>query len=284
MRKIVSKSIEYLISQSWSWNILNKTLLRLAGGFQFRRTAWEARQAADPVEVARVDERIAKDLTVKNGIFKGLRYPDLKSSGSMLYPKLLGSYESELNGVFEEIFRNTYTTIIDVGCAEGYYAVGLARRFPNATVYAFDVNPAARELCRAMAAENGVEERVVIGEFCRPDTLLEMDLQDGALIICDCEGYETTLFNDDVVRHLKTSDIVVELHDCDDIGISSFVEGQFKFSHNIRSILSVDDIQKAKTYQYPELEGCSLPLRHYLLAEKRRSIMEWFYIRSRKQD
>ena len=281
MQKLARKFIKYLISRPWSWRILETTLLRFSHALRFHRAAWEARQAANPAELEKVQVRIAENLTVKHGIFAGMRYPNLQSSGSMLYPKLLGSYERELHPVFEEIFQKTYSVIIDVGCAEGYYAVGLARRFPEATVYAFDTNPAARSMCGNMARENDVAKRVKLGELCTPEVLLEIDLGERALIICDCEGYETTLFRDDVVAHLKAADIVVELHDCDNIEISTFVEQQFMKSHDISSILSVDDIQKAKTYNYPELHGCSLPLRHYILAEKRRSIMEWFYIQSR---
>ncbi|MGC4021912.1 MAG: hypothetical protein QM734_08190 [Cyclobacteriaceae bacterium] len=35
-----------------------------------------------------------KSLEVKNGPFKGMKYPSLSSFGSTLFPKLLGSYET----------------------------------------------------------------------------------------------------------------------------------------------------------------------------------------------
>jgi hypothetical protein len=51
--------------------------------------------------------------------------------GSALIPKLLGCYEAELHGVIACALNTTYDTIIDIGCAEGYYAVGLALHFPD---------------------------------------------------------------------------------------------------------------------------------------------------------
>ena len=56
---------------------------------------------------------------------------------SSLVPKLLGSYESELHQVLNQILETDYQNVIDIGCAEGYYAVGLALRLPNARVYAW---------------------------------------------------------------------------------------------------------------------------------------------------
>ena len=49
---------------------------------------------------------------------------------------------------------NNYEQILDIGCAEGYYAVGLARMFPNAFVKAYNSSPIARDLCNKMVQTN----------------------------------------------------------------------------------------------------------------------------------
>ena len=69
--------------------------------------------------LAKVIEDLFPDLTVANGPFKGMRYAAAQSVGSALLPKLLGSYESELHGALEEMFVRKYTTVVDIGCAEG---------------------------------------------------------------------------------------------------------------------------------------------------------------------
>lgn len=42
------------------------------------------------------------DLIVKHGPFKGMKYPAVKSVGSSLFPKLLGCYEKEIQGIILE--------------------------------------------------------------------------------------------------------------------------------------------------------------------------------------
>lgn len=46
-------------------------------------------------------------------------------------------------------------TFLDLGCGAGPIALALAKRSPEATVWAVDVNDRARELCRANAERNG---------------------------------------------------------------------------------------------------------------------------------
>src|SRR3954471_21407829 len=70
-----------------------------------------------------VSSRIPK-LTVLNGPFAGLVYPSVDASLASLFAKLLGSYEREIHPVVEKICTAEYTDIVNVGCAEGYYAVG----------------------------------------------------------------------------------------------------------------------------------------------------------------
>src|SRR5947209_15685441 len=84
-------------------------------------------------------------LVVQNGPFTGMQYVE-RSIGSSLMPKLLGSYEANLQPVIEEIIRRAPATIVNVGCGEGYYAVGLARRLPHARVYAFEADPTGQAL------------------------------------------------------------------------------------------------------------------------------------------
>ena len=46
--------------------------------------------------------------------------------------------------------------LLDLGCGTGAIALTLARRSPEATVWAIDVNDRALELCRGNAARNGI--------------------------------------------------------------------------------------------------------------------------------
>ncbi len=70
--------------------------------------------------------------------------------------QMLGCYEQQLHPVWMNATRRGYEAILNIGCAEGYYAVGLARLMKGARVIARDTNAAAQaamaELARRFAA------------------------------------------------------------------------------------------------------------------------------------
>src|SRR5687767_8100107 len=57
-----------------------------------------------------------------NGPFKGMEYVDAQTEGALI-PRLLGTYECELHPHLERLAGEGLDCVIDVGCAEGYYAV-----------------------------------------------------------------------------------------------------------------------------------------------------------------
>ena len=67
----------------------------------------------------------ASRATVQTGPFAGMKYV-CQSTGA-LCPKLLGCYESELHPAIAKAISRQPKNIINVGCAEGYYAIGMAR-------------------------------------------------------------------------------------------------------------------------------------------------------------
>ena len=88
-----------------------------------------------------------------SGPFEGMRYVD-KAASSAYIPKLVGSYELELYPRIEGIRRQRFEIIIDVGAAEGYYAVGLAKMFPDARVIAYEADADAHEMLAELARRN----------------------------------------------------------------------------------------------------------------------------------
>jgi len=277
MKSFVKKSIEHAVRNDIVWIILSATIIK------FSRYAEWARRIGEPVSEKEsfTIKDISPKLIVKHGVFKGMKYPEEKSIGSSLIPKLLGSYEKEIESALEQVCSREYTEIVDIGCAEGYYAVGLAMRINSAKVFAFDTDDEAIRLCNRMARLNGVSERVLTGSFCDAATLQSIPYTKKALIISDCEGYEKELFTKESVSALSAHDLIIETHDFIDIEISSYIRELFEETHTIEVYQSIDDIKKAQTYEYEELDGFDLAQRKIILAEWRPAIMEWFYMKSR---
>ena len=81
---------------------------------------------------------------VISGIFKGMKY--VKSSyGSCYMPKILGIYEREISEALINALQNS-DLFINVGAAEGYYAVGAGLKFPELKVIAYEEALIARQL------------------------------------------------------------------------------------------------------------------------------------------
>ncbi|TXE08802.1 class I SAM-dependent methyltransferase [Algoriphagus aquimarinus] len=222
--------------------------------------------------------------SVKNGPFKGLKYPFLSSLHSTLFPKLLGCYEFELHEILNKAFQKTYCSILDIGCAEGYYAVGLARKFPDSIIYAADINPEARDKTNVMAKANGVvdiDKFRVMAEVT-PDFLLGLDPSQRHLIFSDCEGYESVLFSDSVITHLSKSDFIVEMHDFISPGVSDKLLKRFERTHAVQLIKSIDDVFRYREISNPEIMNIPIPDQINILAEKRPTQMEWIFCEARK--
>jgi hypothetical protein len=149
-------------------------------------------------------------LTVQGGPFAGMRYFGEVAEGS-LAPRLLGSYESELHPHLTALTEGGLDAVVDIGCAEGFYAVGLARLLPDATVYAHDIDANARRLCSDLAVLNGVADRVEVrGEFRGED--FAAYARTHALIICDIEGAEAELLDPVRWPALRSLPVLVETH------------------------------------------------------------------------
>jgi len=222
------------------------------------------------------------ELVVKNGPFAGMRYARTLAAGRIFYPKLLGSYEAELLHHFERVLQTPYSAIVDVGCADGYFAVGLALKKPDVVVYAYDIDPAEREMCAANAAVNSVADRVKIGTYCDADNLLRLDLGDRAFILCDCEGFERELFPERVVAYLAPHDLLIELHDFIDISICETLLSRFSATHHAVLVDSVDDSLKGDMFEFPELADKSRALKIEVMSERRPCIMQWLVLSSRR--
>lgn len=179
-------------------------------------------------------------IVVRCGPFRGLQYFDETVWGSIT-PKWIGSYEAELHPIIGEISRRSHSTIIDVGCAEGYYAVGLARIVPSARIIAFDTDFISRQQARRLAKLNGLEDRVKVGSFCAHQDLDALS-KGLTLVVCDIEGFESHLLNPCCAKSLYRSDILVEVHEGSEspAATEQLLLTRFAKSHRIERIAATN--------------------------------------------
>jgi hypothetical protein len=177
---------------------------------------------------------------VMQGPLQGLDFLPQSAEGCHI-AKLLGCYEQPLQPYIEQAIQKQYATILNIGCAEGYYAVGMAKRMPSTQVLAHDLNPKAQEICAALAVKNKVDDRVRIGGLFKSSDFAAYADQN-VLLMCDIEGAERELLDPNASPALQRMDIIVESHECLIPGITQLLIDRFKDTHNIT--LVQDDGQR----------------------------------------
>jgi hypothetical protein len=171
---------------------------------------------------------------VQAGPFAGMEYLGYATEGC-LAPRLLGTYEADLHPHIVRLAQEGLDAIIDIGCAEGYYAVGMARLSPGSIIYAHDTDKRAQESCALLAAQNGVTDRVKIGgEFKGED--FDKFSDRSVLLMMDAEGAEDDLLHPDQWPALRGMNIIVETHNMFRPGITNRLVERFQKSHDIEVV------------------------------------------------
>ncbi len=259
--------------------MINKFLNKL--GFRIQRVPLSEEVLSSQVisKGKNIVRKISPEFKVLNGPFKGIKYPSLDITEAALVPKIVGSYESQLRDFVVEIINTPYLDIIDVGCAEGYYAVGLAASMPKSIIHGFDINEKDLLFCKKFAEFNNVNN-ITFNKTCDPDTLINFNFKSKGLVFCDTEGYEMTLFTPEVISSLYNSnvDVLVELHDVLQPGITSELILRFKETHDIR-VVSTKDKRKE---DWKGLENLSKDEKNFAVFEHRGGVnkdvyMEWAF-------
>jgi hypothetical protein len=227
------------------------------------RDVSEKLRARVEYEAKIVREYLNDDWTVRHGPFAGMKYAPIPSN-SLLSAKVIGSYESPIHRWIIDAIEQSYETILDIGCAEGYYAVGFALMSKTSKVYAYDIDRRARGNAAALANLNGMADKVHIRDLRTTDELSLM-MSAHTLIFCDIEGDELDLLRSDLTPGLSQADLIVEAHDEYRPGVTETLVQRFLLSHRVEIIY-----QSAKSpAEFPILR--TIPTtEHALLLEEGR--------------
>jgi hypothetical protein len=236
---------------------------------------------------------------VRQGPFVGMRYIN-RSVGSAFIPKLLGIYERELNECVEQACAAKFPLIVDIGAAEGYYAIGLARRNPAAHIIAFEMEEAGRAALHEMAGLNhiivaptGTEPLVGGVSYMKPQ--LEVhgkceveNLQaalasaERSLVVCDVEGYEEFLLVPEKIPALAQATLLVEMHDCFRPGLTELITKRFALTHEVQRIWQ--EPRSRADFPFTSLGAKLLPKRYidWAVSEWRPERMSWLWMKPKK--
>jgi hypothetical protein len=213
----------------------------------------------------------AHGAAVLHGPFAGMRYPAESIFSRHSVPRLLGSYESELHPVIEAALAYQYECIVDIGSAEGYYAVGFALKGLSPVV-TFEADPRELELCQEMARVNNVQDRLTARSFCNPEALRALATGKRCFVLSDCEGYESELFGDSTVGALGRSEVLIEIHG----DAYEPLRARFSKTHLVETFTASDRVAG----EYAEL-ACLGRDADLGICEYRPAGQRWLFARSR---
>lgn len=216
-------------------------------------------------------------LIVQAGPFAGMILPARVCWGDGdTLPKLLGCYEAELHQWIAAVVATPPDLIVNVGAAEGYYAVGLARLMPNVAVYAFNSAALSGDICREAAQLNDVAGQITVAGHCGTDTLQTLLATSGnPFLLCDCEGEERNLIDPARVPALAAATIVVECHDFIDTSITQTLIDRLTATHELQGVRESARDPNA----WPFLTTLNSLDRWVAVCEYRPCTMHWLYAR-----
>lgn len=216
-----------------------------------------------------------------SGPFAGTKYR-VGAVCSASVPKLLGTYERELQSEIEKLASARWSAVIDVGAAEGYYAVGFARRLRNVPVLAYEMDPYGRALLTANAEENKVVDSIELRGECTASAFAEVlhERPGPVLVIMDVEGAEAELIEAASSRDLAKATFVIEVHDFKSDGplISSRLRNALAPSHEIQVVSAAPRLSRdfpSAFWFVPQHN------RMHAMDEYRPVAMEWMICRPR---
>jgi len=278
--------VKYLI-KSTHHSLLNNGL---AGTFRQIRgyigAAYFPAESDEVVRRFRLGQVLSKSFnsTVAYGPFTGLRLSDTSwwgaaDRGSML----LGIYEKEvLDSVAD--FAQTRNTFIDIGAADGYYAVGAVASGLFEMAICFEISQEGQAAISENAKRNGVSSKVHILGEATPDLLVEVrekysvDLSSTVFLI-DIEGAEFGLVTAQFLREVSHSVLIIEIHDWE-------ARNAFEVEELVTRAGEIFEVSWLTTgardmsvfkelYEWPDDD------RWILCSESRRKLMRWLVLTPR---
>jgi hypothetical protein len=189
--------------------------------------------------------------------------------------KLLGIYEDELYDYIEEVIESKPDLIVNFGCAEGYYGLGMHIRTGARTVL---IDQDANAL--SCGAKNAEANKLTV-ETTNNNTpeYLGGLLAGGEqpFLFMDCEGYEDVILDPELVTTLKHTTIMVESHDCNIPGLTLKLTERFSGTHDIVTIP-----QGTKNPHTPITQDLSDEQKALIVCEFRPHTMFWLYMTPKK--
>lgn len=214
--------------------------------------------------------------TVRYGPFRGLKLERDTWWGRLdLGSQCLGFYEREILNYIDCIQPGDFSTFIDIGAADGYYAIGMLKSRKIRKAICFEQSEKGREAIRKNWQCNGSERVLEIFAEANPMTICALPQADlsGSLVLVDIEGAEFDLLVEQSLKALKSCTIIIEIHNW----IDDFPARYAAFLRNAAKHFVIEILAPVErfTTSIPELRDFTDDNRLLLISERRPCLMRF---------
>ena len=245
MKRIIMKKIFYKITRKY-WNLIS------------------------------LEHAKKNNFTVQNGLFKGLQInKDISWGKGDIASKIYGLYENNVQSILKKIKK---PILVDIGSADGFFAVGCLYSGLSKFCYAFEQSQKGQEVLLKTAQTNNVIKKISIkGKVTSKNfiSLLPIDIDlSKTVIICDIEGEEYNFLNDHILSKCKKANFIVEMHKTNNINDKNKLYKKMCKFFDVSIIIDGN-----KNYnETPQLHNLNDIDRLLLTCEGRSYIGEWWHL------
>ena len=273
--------------------IKNSLLLRMLrffsvlkkDGFSWTIVRIFLRILKQPNEIQRAKNKVLNKIILEHGhqvaygTFKGMKLSkNTYWSKNDIITHILGVYEKHVLKKIIEFSKKGNYPFIDIGAADGYFAIGMAFSETFKKIYAFEIDEEGRRSLNRNIENNLCKDKVVVDIEANFETLKDIvDKNKSAVILIDIEGSEFDLLDDNLLQLLSNCYIVCELHPT--LSANGF-EKQNMLINNAKAFFDVSIIQR-ESYspnKFSELNEFTDEERLIAFGEGRENNMNWLIL------
>ena len=243
--------------------------------------AWRKETVAQRLERVSLETYDLCEGKVQQGLFGGLQLDkDTWWGKNDLGAQCLGLYEKEVLDLIAA--TGPYDTFLDIGAADGYYAVGLLHAKMAKRAICFEISKDGQRAINENWLINKCPGEIEIHGEANEQTIASVatQLSDNTLALIDIEGFEFQLLSQEVIATLGTCNVVVEIH--------NWVDGfENKYSALLKDLDRFFDIKiispsERNTQTIELLRSYTDDNRLLVSSERRPCLMRFLHLKPKK--
>ena len=244
------------------------------------RRTWQSETVQQRVERISLETYGLCSGVVRYGLFKGMRLSDNTWWGKAdLGSQCLGLYEKQILDLVSR--SGPYDTFLDIGAADGYYAIGMLHAQMAKRSICFEISEKGQASIRENWALNKSIGKLEVHGEANKVTLGKIvpKLTGKSLVLIDIEGAEFLLLTPKIITMLKRFEIIIEIHNW----VENFRSKYTELLTNLNKHYEINVLKNAaqNTENIPLLRSYTDENRLLVASERRPCLMRFLHLKPR---